>query len=184
MSNDLNEATNQLLRTPSKVGDYIQLVDNYMQTYKENPSLFAIPKPHSFMQPLVLAYAADPEGFISYLVSLRDNFAKSESAWETIQKQYRRINGRYVQQQRRERASRAAAKAEELYGPTDYHSRLQWVADLEHSWATRRLSFMDQHRGKAKQSRIDTETRAELLEEFWEMIDNEIKEGKEIPPWN
>jgi len=181
---DLDETTNQFIRTPSKVGDYIQLADKYMQTYKENPNMFVLPKPHSFMQPLVAAYAADPEGSIAYLIALRDNFSKSESAWEAIQKQYRRINGRYVQQQRRERAGRAAAKAEELYGPTDYHSRLQWVADLEHGWANRRLSFMDQHRGKSKQSRIDTETRAELLQEFWELIDNEIKEGKEIPPWN
>lgn len=101
-----------------------------------------------------------------------------------MQKLYRRVNGRYVQQIRRERASRACVKAEEIFGTTDYHSRLQWVADLEHSWAARRLLFLDSHREASKTERIDTETRAELLAEFWDIIDTEVFEGKGLPPWN
>lgn len=184
MSPELKNTTDQLLRTPSKVANYLALADKYMQTYKQNPDMFALPKSQSFMQPLIAAYAHDTQGFAEYLIVLRDSFEKGESAWEMVQKQYRRINGRCVQQQRRERASRACVKAEELYGPTDYHSRLQWVADLEHSWAKRRLSFMEGHRGNFKSGRINTETRTELLEEFWAVVDAEIAEGREIPPWN
>ena len=75
-------------------------------------------------------------------------------------------------------------KAKELYGDTDYHSRLQWVSDLEHLWAGRRLEFLDSYRSKYKSDRLDTETRAEALAEFWEIIDTEISEGRNIPPWN
>lgn len=28
------------------------------------------------------------------------------------------------------------------------------------------------------------QTRAELLAEFWDIIDTEIYEAKELPPWN
>jgi hypothetical protein len=154
-----------------------------MQTFAKDPSIFLLPKSHEFLKPLIEAYAFNIDGFVQYLVGIRDSFSKEDLAWEQVQSIQRRINGRYVQQQRRERAARAITKAEELYGKTDYHSRLKWVSDLEHKWASRRLLFLDKHRDSLKGERIDTETRAELLLEFWEIIDTEIFEG-DVPPWN
>jgi hypothetical protein len=91
--------------------------------------------------------------------------------------------GRYVQQVRRERADRAIAKAQELYGDTDFHTRLQWVSKLEHSWAQRRLDFLAKHRGRSENNRISSDERAELLAEFWDEIETEIHNG-ELPSWN
>lgn len=181
---ELRECTDFLTKNPHSVKKWITLADKYMQTLCKDPETFLIAKPHSFLEPLVRAYATNLEDFLLYLIELRDAFSKEDLAWEHVQTVYRRINGRFVQQQRRERSNRAIAKAEEQYGPTDFHSRLQWVADLEHSWAGRRLLFLDDYRDKYKTKRLDTETRAEVLLEFWETIDFEIHTGKDLPPWN
>jgi len=147
-----------------------------------NPSMG--PPSTEFLHPLILAFAPDIEGFTLYLVDLRDSFSKSDKAWEQIQVHYRRINGRHVQKMRRERSNRAVVKAEELYGATDYHTRLQWVANLEHKWSQRRLLYLDEQRAAFSSGRIDTEARTELLAVFWEVVDTEIFEGKELPTWS
>ena len=58
------------------------------------------------------------------------------------------------------------------------------MADLEHGWAKRRLAHLDDYRRKSGEQRIDTETRAEILAEFWDVVDTEIYERREIPKWN
>lgn len=181
---EVDKATSILVKNPHSVEKWLNLADKYMQTLTENKTGFLLPKAHDFLKPIVYAYHNNIEGFSLYLIDVRDNFSKEDLTWDQVQKLYRRVNGRYVQQIRRERASRACVKAEEIFGTTDYHSRLQWVADLEHSWAARRLLFLDSHREASKTERIDTETRAELLAEFWDIIDTEVFEGKGLPPWN
>jgi len=100
-----------------------------------------------------------------------------------LQRVYRRINGRHVQQLRRSRSNRAVEKAIELFGSVDYQTRLQWVANLENDWAKRRLVFLDAQRDKFTGGRISVEDRVELLAEFWNDIDTEIYEGR-LKKWN
>ena len=180
----IRDCTDVLLKSPSSISKMLSAADKHMQTKMADPDMFLVPKVHEFLVPVIDAYSNDAQGFIDYIVRIRDNFDKSDKTWADIQKVYRRVNGRTVQQIRRERASRACAKAQEIYGETDYHSRLQWVADLEHEWAGRRLEFMQAHRSRYKSDRLDTETRADVLEDFWAIIDKEIEEGRNISPWN
>lgn len=105
------------------------------------------------------------------------------AAYKDVQRVYRRINGRYIQQQRRERMDRAVAKATERYGEVPFMHRMQWMAALEHRWANRRLDFLEANRQRYDNDRLPSEDRAELLAEFWEGIDNEIYEGN-VPNWN
>ncbi len=179
----IKDTTEFLLRNPSGVKKWLTLADKYMQTFVEAPNDFLLPKAHLILKPLIEAYAKNTDGFLQYIIGVRDSFSQEDKSWDEAQAIYRRINGRFVQQQRRERSSRAITKAVELFGAApQYHKRLKWVADLEHSWAKRRLAFLEVHREKMANLRIDTETRADLLAEFWEIIDTEIFEG-EIPPW-
>lgn len=177
------EFTSTLLRNPDKVKDWLSLADKYMQTYAENPELFLLPRAHEHLKPLIECYADNIEGFTQYLVGLRDCFDNRSVQFRDVQAIYRRINGRYVQQQRRERIGRAVAKAEELFGEVTYQQRMQWMADVEHEWALRRLAWLDIQRQRLKTERLSVEIRTELLLEFWDMIDTEIYEGN-IPPWN
>ena len=79
--------------------------------------------------------------------------------------------------------ARAIIKADTLFGEIAYTKRMQWMAELEHVWAQRRLAFLEQQRKRLKQDRLSTELRTEMLLEFWDIIDTEIYEGN-IPPWN
>jgi hypothetical protein len=132
---------------------------------------------------LIEAFAHDTEGYAQYLVDLRDNFDRRSLPFVEIQAIYRRVNGRAVQQARRERIARAVAKAEELYGEIPYTKRMQWMAEREHEWAQRRLGFLEAQRERLKQERLAVDVRTEMLLEFWDIIDTEIYKG-ELPPWN
>jgi len=179
----LQDTTKALLRNPDKVNEWLIIADKQMMSYAKDKELFALPKQHELIKPLVEVFAHDLGGFAEYLLELRDNFDRRSRQFVDIQSIYRRVNGRYVQQQRRQRMARAVAKAEELYGEIAYTKRVQWMADVEHEWARRRLAFLEQQRVRIKQQRLDTELRSEMLLEFWDIIDTEIHKG-ELPPWN
>jgi hypothetical protein len=177
----IHETTNVLLMNTDRTATWLNLADKYIQSYNENPSHFVLPKAYRFLLPLIESYANNLEGFLQYLIGIRDSLPRSSGAYKDVQALYRRVNGRYTQQVRRERSNRAIAKAEEKYGAIDFHTRQKWVADLEHEWAQRRLGFLDKaSRGK----RLSIEERAELLAEFWDGIDTEISKGKGLPKWN
>lgn len=172
-----------LLRNPNMANSWLKQADVYMQAYVEDPTSFLLPREHAFLKPLIEAYAHDLEGFTRYVMGVRDSVEKGSGAWERLQTLYRRLGGRLTQQLRRERSDRAIAKAEELYGKADFHTRLKWVSDLEHSWAQRRLDFLADARARTENDRLSSDDRAEVLAEFWCIIDTEIYNG-EVPPWN
>jgi hypothetical protein len=180
---ELPECTNILLRNPDSIKDWLSIADKHMQTYAENPNLFLLPRAHEFLKPLIESYADNTEGFIEYLTGLRDCFDRGTRQFSDIQSVYRRVNGRHVQQTRRERINRAVSKAEELYGEIPFTHRMRWMAELEHEWAQRRLMFLEVQRERLKQERLSSEQRTEYLLEFWDAIDTEIYEEK-VPPWN
>lgn len=179
----LPECTDILLRSPDKLKDWLSIADKHMQAYAENKKSFVLPRSHEFLKPLIEAYAKNLEGFTDYIVELRNRFDRQSGTFKDIQAIYRRLNGRLIQQQRRARTERAVAKAEELYGEIPFLQRMQWIADLEHAWAKRRLDFLEAQRNRYENDRLPSEDRVELLAEFWEGIDFEIYEGK-VPPWN
>jgi hypothetical protein len=184
MHDTTTDCTEFFLSNPKAVAKWLTTADKHMQTYAAGPDELLLPKAHKFLTPLIETYARNTEGFIAYITTLRDQFSKEDAAWEQVQTVMRKVNGRFIQQLRRERSSRAIKAAEGLYGETDYHTRLKWVADLEHGWAKRRLAHLDDYRRKSGEQRIDTETRAEILAEFWDVVDTEIYERREIPKWN
>lgn len=179
----LSAVTETLLRNPDKVEEWLTIVDKHMTSYEDNPDVFLLPKAHEFLKPLIEAYSNHLEGFVQYVLELRDNFDRRSLQFVQVQAIYRRLNGRYVQQSRRERMARAIIKAEALYGEIPYTKRMQWMAEQEHIWAQRRLAFLEQQRKRLKLDRLSTDLRTEMLLEFWDIIDTEIYEGN-LPPWN
>jgi len=181
---EVDSCMDTLLKTPTAIKKWITVADKYMQTKASDPEMYILPKPHSFLEPVINSFYKDPDGFLEFILNVRDQLEKQDNTWDEVQSVYRKINGRFVQKARRERAARAVAKAEDLFGETDFHSRMQWTADLEHAWANRRLEFLNGYRAKYKTERLDVDTRAEVLAEFWDAIDTEIYEGRNLPPWN
>lgn len=177
----LKDTTSVLLDNSDKIAKWLGLADKYIQSYNDDPSTFMLPRAHAFLKPIIESYATNLEGFLSYVSGIRDSLPRQSAAYAEIQTVFRRINGRWTQQQRRERSARAVAKATELYGEIDYHTRQKWVADLEHQWAQRRLEYMD---NASRGERLDMEERAELLAIFWDEIETEIFNGERLPRWN
>jgi len=177
----IHETTNLLLSNLDRTGTWLRITDQYIQAHNKDPKSFSLPKSYALLQPLIEAYANNPEGFLYYVRGIRDSIEKDSAAYAEVHTVFRRLNGRLTQQMRRERSQRAVEKAEDLYGPTGYHDRMQWVSQLEHSWAKRRISFLSMASGGV---RLSLDERTELLIEFWDEIDTEINNGRRLPKWN
>ena len=177
----LHESTNVLLSDTEKLATWLNLADNYIQAFNDDRKNFVLPKAYGVLHPLIEAFANNLEGFVVYIKGVRDSLPRKSLAFEEVHALYRRVNGRYTQQVRRERTQRAVDKAEELYGKTDYHPRQKWISVLEHEWAQRRLLFLQEF---SRGERVSMDKRAELLAEFWDMIDTEINEGDCLTKWN
>jgi hypothetical protein len=173
----------RLLKHPDRICDRLNVLDKHMQSYDQQHQTVLLPAGYDFLQPLAAAFARDLGGFSVFVLGLRDSFDRRSRQFVDIQKLYRRVNGRYVQQSRRERMARAAEKAEQLFGPVPYPQRIQWMTDVEHGWAKRRISFLKVARKTSGEQHLPTEDRAEALLEFWDNIDTEIHDGR-LPKWN
>jgi hypothetical protein len=173
----------RLLKYPDKICDRLNVVDKHMQSYDQQHQTVLLPAGYEFLQPLATTFVRDLGGFGTFMLELRDSFDRRSRHFVDIQKLYRRVNGRYVQQSRRERMARATEKAEELFGPIPYPKRIQWMTDIEHEWAKRRLEFLKVVRKKSGEQHLSTEDRAEALLEFWDTIDTEIYDGR-LSKWN
>jgi len=160
---------------------WLNLADKYIQAFNEDRANFVLPRAYIVLKPIIEAYANNLEGFCMYLKGIRDSVPKSDPLFSELQILYRRVNGRYTQQVRRERAQRVTAKAETIFGPASYHTKYKWVADLEHEWAKRRIEFMQ---NVSKGKRLSMDERAEHLAEFWNDIDTEINNGEGLSDWN
>ena len=173
----------RLLKAPDKISERLNVVDKHMQSYDQQHQIMLLPAGYEFLQPLATAFVRDLGGFGTFILGLRDSFDRRSRHFVDIQKLYRRVNGRHVQQQRRERMARAMGKAEALYGDVAYPTRIQWMTNVEHKWARRRLEFLTGVRDRSGEQHLSTEDRTEALLEFWDKIDTEIYEG-DLPPWN
>lgn len=172
----LRDTTEMILYDTSRTARWVQAADYYIRQYNTDREHFVLPKAFAALAPVIEEYADNFGGFVQYVQGIRDSLPPKSQASKDAQVVYRKVVVRYVQQQRRERVDRAMKKAQELYGDAPFQTRLAWMAKLEHVWAKRRLEYL----ARKKMSR---EERAEALEEFWDMIDEEIEAGERIPRW-
>ena len=177
----IQDSTNTLLSNKNGIATWLNVADNYIQAFNEDRANFVLPRAYIALKPIIESYANNLEGFALYVKGMRDTVAKKDPMYVELQALYRRVNGRYIQQVRRERSQRVVVKAEKLFGMADYHTKQRWVADLEHNWAQRRISFMQ---NVSKGKRLGMEERAEHLAEFWNDIDTEINNGEGLSDWN
>lgn len=179
----LHECTGVILSSPDRAAAWLKLADTYMQQCANNDAHLVLPKAFAFLKPIIEAYTFDLEGFVQYIIGIRDSLPYKSGAYKDVQQYYRTVNGRLIQQQRRERTNRAVQKAEQLWGSIPFIKRQVWVANLEHSWAKRCQAFLAAAiRGSGK-TRLTHDERAETLAEFWDLVDTEIHNG-ELPRWN
>lgn len=160
---------------------WLKTVDGYIISYNKDPKVFILPKTHKDMLPLIEEYAYDLPGFVQFIQKVRDT--TSGDNYESVHKLYRTINGRLVQQKRRERFDRALDKAVERYGPyPDYMTRQRWISALEQKWRKMRLEHLDCERAKHSK-RLTREQVAYIVSQFWEELDAEIEQG-DVPNWD
>lgn len=181
----ISDTTELILLNPAKAAAWLEAADRYRTLYLENPEQFILPAQNAVLAPLLEAYANNLGGMTRYMAGIRDELKRQgyDNEAEAVHTVYRKVYIRYMQQHRRERSTRALAKAVELHGDAPFQTRLAWTARMEHIWARRRLAYLSAAR-KGNGGRLDIIQKNEALADFWDLIDQEIQRGERIPPWN
>lgn len=173
----IEEITDRLLKDPS-IADKLRLVDAYIAHRQRAGRRFVLPAEHAELESLIEQYAGRFPQFVDYVRRLRDTVAPKSNLYISLHELYRMLDVRLIQQQRRDRARRALDLYESRNPKATWEDKIKWLRKLEQSWGRRRMAFLDDRRRKTAEGRLSTEEREELLAEFWEGIDKEIKEGK------
>lgn len=175
----LRDATQSILASEDPA-NWLQLADMYIGSFNQMHSSFVLPAQHKVLAPIIEAFHDDGETFIKYIKAIRDQYQPG-SHKSAIQAVYRTILTRVVQQGRRARLARALAVTEAVVGrPLEPDERARVGRKLEQHWALRRLQYLKAARGKVESGRLSSDERAELLQDFWHEIDDEISR-RELP---
>jgi len=180
----LMDATQYLLssRTPA---DDLRLADAYIRMWMSQPAAFVLPKDHRHLEPIINAFAGKLDRLHKYIRAVRDELAhmhglRSEQYIE-VQELFRMLEVRLVQQRRRERAAQVVAWLHKHHPKSTSAGRLAYIKRLEQSWSKLRLQILKAHR-KQMGGRIPEDVRADLLDEFWRNVDDQIGNG-DLPPY-
>ena len=177
----IHELTDDLLlnHEPAK---WLRLADSYIQMFNKSPREFILPREHARLKPLIEIYAHDLQGFVLYILGVRDSYTHDAATYADLHKLYRTVSTRALQQDRRVRLNAAVEKAMQLRGrPASFHTRATWARRMEQAWGQRRLQHMSEYRDKTQRNRLTVEERSEILDEFWKSIEEEIARG-DLPP--
>ena len=181
----IDEATEVILRQPEHIITRIDLLDRYIKSSDPNGPNFLLPPEHEVLQPIGEKIGTNLNEFIQYILHLRDRFSKNSAEWRKIQAIYRKINTRYIQQQRRERTKKAIQANRKVFTEKpEYSVKLQWIANIEKIWAEKRLLYLEVRRKSGHRAHLKYDELNEVLAEFWEQISEEIDRGDYVLPWD
>jgi hypothetical protein len=165
------------------IAAWLGLADKLMEVYRSERSMFRLSGESEPILPIIEKFAYDAAGFADYILTFRDTLERGSSQYQGVNKLYRSVFTRAIQQERRARADLAVAKCIELYGdPPSFSERLSWIARREADWAGQRLAFLDEMRHRHDAKKLSREETNRYLALFWNTINESIEE-RGVPPW-
>jgi hypothetical protein len=161
---------------------WVELADYYIEMYNKNPAIFVLPTAHNKLSPVIKAYHNDIRGFLLFVRGIRDALVGDEKIKAHIY--YRKITSRSSQQVRRARLNQALEQIEEHLNLKFNSSQREAVGMwLTQYWGKARVDALDAERGETTSNRLDTTTRAEICQTFWDEVDKNLANNiVPIPP--
>jgi len=176
---DIRETTAWIINSddPAK---WLKMADIYIDQYNKLRSGFVLPKEYDCIAALLEVFAKRHADFPDYIRVIRDNLPKGEQSRE-VNSLYRTVMTRFLQQERRDRVTRAVDKANDLYGPLSAEQKFGYARKAQKIWGNRRLELLRKAARHSSGRRLSMDEKAEILEIFWKEVDDEIDSGN-IPP--
>jgi hypothetical protein len=173
------ELARQLVDDPT-AADVLRLADNYIQQMEKLGRNFALPSEHKGLKPLVDKYAKEPDEFVDFVKSIRDQMPPRGPSYVPVNELYHTLLVRRVQNERRARLRRALRWLEGQYPKSTTEQRQRWLRKLEQRWGRERLATMEEARRKTGSGRLSIAEREVILADFWKEIDDMVSRG-ELP---
>lgn len=177
----LRELRSYVLKEPERGARVLALADKYLQMYDKLGDDFRLPRDDIKVKPVIEYFAGDPAGYAAWLRRLRDDLPARSVAADEINTLYRRVEVRALQRERRSRENRGLAKALAAgLVAGDYESKQRYLRKLVLEWSLRRHATLKEHRRRVSGKHLSLDEQAEILQKFWQEIDDEIARG-ELP---
>jgi hypothetical protein len=174
--------TQQWILNSRQPENVVMLADMYIEMQSREPTLFRLPVEHRNLLPVITKYHDDPKGFVDFVRELRD--LASKDAYKGLNELFRRVQSRFVQQERRRRLNLGVSLIENEVGVQFTFGQKQSVAMwLEQFWGKERTSRLEDARRAHSKGRLSSDERAEICDEFWAGIDEQLANDiVPIPP--
>lgn len=175
----LGEATDFLLQSNDPSDDLL-MVETLMDNVRQRGTEYEISRTYLHLVPFVEAYTYNMVGWLKFVRSVRDDIAsiygRGSAKYMGMQKFFRTLEVRYVQQMRRERLRQAVAWLEVEHPGLTTEQKKLWCKRLEQLWMKQRRAWLAAHR-KQHGKRLNLDEQREVLDAFWADVDDNIKQG-------
>lgn len=178
---DLREFRETLLRL-DRPEEVLLLADRYLTQLEAMGDSFVLPREHVLVKPALEFYAGDLAGWVKFVKGVRDRLPVSGRQYHKgMNELYRKLEIRLTQQERRERLTRAVDMAlRKGMVENNYDAKMVYARRCTKAWQTRRDNMLALAAKQTQTGRLSAAEGAELRDEFWQRIDEEIANG-ELP---
>lgn len=176
---NFEEATTKVLQSVDPSTE-LRLADDYIAAWKKRGDLFVLPREYAHLKPIIERYSADTKRFLRYVRAVRDEIAEvdgmSSMRYKHLQEFVRTLDVRTVQALRRDRLRGALAWLEREHPGVSTAQKKAWAVRVQQLWQKQRMAWLEAER-KQRGGRLSEDERREVLDEFWDTLEQQITEG-------
>ncbi|MGB4467536.1 MAG: hypothetical protein WBI41_05735 [Azovibrio sp.] len=162
--------------------------DRLMGLLREHPDEFELPAAQGWLKPLLVFYTNDLAGWVKFVKHVMDRLAPEHKRgpfseeYLGVRGFYNTVSVRYYVQRTRSIANAAVELAirKGLIQDTKA-ARDRYAKRCTQVWAARKKLLLDNVRKESPTGRVSLDHREQILNDFWEQLDQEVNNG-EIPP--
>jgi hypothetical protein len=178
---DLREFRATVLRLDSPEG-VLRLADEYLQEFEKKGDRFILPSDHALVKPVLETYRNDLAGWVKFVKGIRDRLPVDGRKFHAgVHDLYRTLLVRLTQHERRVRLDAAVAKAvQKGMIENEFEAKMRYSRRCTQVWKQRKDNLLRQHAKSSKKGVLSVEERDGILEQYWQLVNEEIEHG-ELP---
>lgn len=166
----------------------LRYVDAEMQLRAEHFDVWELKAKDHWLLPLFIAYAEDLDSWVKFAKLVRDRLAPdrgepASSDYLGMRDFHKKVNVRRIQRRTRalqDTATSIAVKTGVL--PDTWTDKQRYMKRCVQFWKRRKDAMQESVRQASPNKRISVDHREELLDAFWQQMEDEITNGVIPPP--
>ena len=159
----------------------LRYADDLMDMVRKQGGDFELPLKDAWLKPILEFYTQDLEGWMKFIKNVRDRLEPHSGEFRAVHEFYKVVNVRFIQRRTRSLIDIATDTAiRKGLLASDFLSKQRYAKRCVQAWKARKDNLMNMERKASKTGRISLDVREALLQDFWDLVSDEVNNG-EVP---